>query len=162
LWSLSWPRLARALCGALGVSVRLTDMKLFNTHQIGIWSADAVPVILTIQSERHQLSNIISQLSSRLRRPFILWSPTNENLDALAQEGLANAGAEFFTLENIMRFSQDGRLQAVKSGGELFARFNPEMKEELEEDTARKAFALVKSLDAEGREEPPAALSVFC
>jgi hypothetical protein len=138
LWALSWPRLGRALCGALGISPRLTDMKLFNTHQIGIWSASAVPVILTIQSERPQLPTIISQLSSRLRRPFILLAPTSENLDALAQEFLANAG------------------------GEYFARFNPDTKEALEEDTARKAFALVKSLDNEGREEPPAPLTVFC
>jgi hypothetical protein len=161
VWALNWPRLARALCQAFGLNSRFADLKLLNSYQVGVWSADAVPVILTIQAGRSQLSTIISQLSSRLRRPFILLSPTNVNLDATGQEFLANGGAGFFPLDMNVRLTGNGVLVSVKTPGELFASFAPEAKDSAAEDVARQTLALAKALDSEQRFRKAPVFTVF-
>ena len=158
---LNWSKLARALCKAFGLDHRPADLPFHNTRQIGSWSADAVPVILTIQSERYDFQHVVMGLAARLRRKFILLAPTSDNLDAISQEILANAGAAFFALDSHVRLTQQGSLQSVKTPGELFAQFTPQPKEAVSEDVARQAFALIQQLDAGGRREPPAVLTVF-
>jgi len=146
IWQLNWNRLARALCHALELDSRFASLNLINTCQIGAWSADALPVLLTIQPDRDRLQSIVSELLARLRQTFILLTPTNKNLDAKIQELLANAGAGVFPLETTVTLTEDGVLQARLRPGELFARFTPEPK--LPEDAALRAFAVIKSLDA--------------
>src|ERR1035438_4195785 len=46
-WEVSWSKLARALCQALGLESRFRTLPPPNTVQFGAWSADAVPAILT-------------------------------------------------------------------------------------------------------------------
>src|SRR5438132_923066 len=82
LHELSWSKLARALCRAFDLHAQTVELGLYQTRQIGAWSAQAVPVILTIQHDRHELLAVIAQLALRLRRPFILVSPTGQNLDS--------------------------------------------------------------------------------
>jgi len=43
----------------------------------------------------------------------------------------------------------------------LFAKFTPEPKEQLDEDTARRAFALIQQLDSQSRMRSPSVLTVF-
>ena len=160
-WSLNWPKFARVLCRTLSLNSRFTDLKLFNTFQIGTWSADAVPVILTIQSSISHLQSAICQLSTRLRRAYILFSPTTENLNATSQEFLASAGAGFFALESTVRLTDSGALLALKTPGELFAKFSPEPAGDGGEDVARKTLALAKSLDAETRFRKAPLYTVF-
>jgi hypothetical protein len=146
IWELNWHRLARALCHALELESRFASLNLINTCQIGAWSADAIPVLLTIQPDRNGLRSIVSELLARLRQQFILLTPTNKNLDAKIQELLANAGAVVFPLETTVTLTENGVLQPRLRPGELFARFAPEPK--LPEDAALRAFAVIKSLDA--------------
>ncbi len=161
IWSLNWPKLARALCRAFGLSSQFADLKLFNTCQIGAWSADAVPVILTIQSSISHLQSTISQLALRLRRPFILLAPTNGNLDAIAQEFLASASAAFFPLDTTVRLTESGILLPLKTPGELFAKFTPAPKDSAGEDVARQTLALAKALDSEQRFRKAPVFTVF-
>src|SRR5262249_23273521 len=42
-----WERLAHGICQAFGCESNTTKLKADNTIQIGSWSAEAVPVILT-------------------------------------------------------------------------------------------------------------------
>jgi hypothetical protein len=156
---LNWPRLARALGEVFGLHPKFTDLHLRHTAQIGSWSADAVPAILTIQSESHSLRSVICELVARLRRKFVLLSPTSNHLDATCHELLANAEAGFFALENLITFEGSLRL-AGKVPGELFAQFSAQPKE-AEQDVARRAFALIKSLDSESAMKPPSLLAVF-
>jgi hypothetical protein len=149
LWTLSWPRLGHALCQAFGLQSKRADLHLPATNQIGAWSADAVPVLLTLQTERADFLFVAGQLAARLRQPFILLAPTSHHLDAAAKELLANVGAGFFDLSSHIEFTANGQLRSRVPPGELFARFTPQPKEALEESTARKAFALVKALDSE-------------
>src|SRR2546421_7547366 len=107
---LSWPRLGRALCKAFGLEAKPAELPFDNTRQIGSWSTDAVPVILTIQHERADFRNVVMGVAARLRQKFILLAPTSANLDALSQEILAGIGAGFFALDSHVRLTEHGHL----------------------------------------------------
>jgi hypothetical protein len=161
LWTLSWLRLGRALCQALGLQGKTANLNLPATRQIGAWSADAVPVFLTLQSEREGFLFIVGQLAARLRQPFILLAPTSQHLDAEAKELLANVGAGVFALAAHVEFSKSGTLRPLVASGELFSRFNPQPKDAVSESTAQKAFALVKALDSEQPSSKASLYTVF-
>ena len=159
VWELNWPRLARALGEVFGLNPKFTDLHMHQTAQIGSWSADAVPAILTVQADSRELREVIYELVARLRKRFILLSPTTRHLDARCHEVLTNADAGFFALENLVSF--DGSLRLPRqSPGELFARFSAQPKE-VEQDVARRAFALIQTLDSENEMKPPSLLAIF-
>ena len=158
LWTLSWARLGRALCQALGLQGKTANLNLPATRQLGSWSADAVPVLLTLQSEREEFLFAIGQLVARLRQPFILLAPTSQHFDVQGKELLANVGAEVFALDSYVDLSSAGTLRPRVPPGELFSRFNPQPKEAVSESTAQKAFALVKALDSE---QPSSKVSLY-
>jgi len=157
----SWSKLARALCAALNLDSRPLDLGLLNTRQIGSWSSNAVPVILTIQTDHAWFRGVLLELIARLRQRFILLAPTNRHFDAICHELVENAGAGFFALENIVGLLPSGLLQPLKTPGELFARFMPDPALEPNEDVARQAFALVEQLDSDAGSKPPTPMSVF-
>src|SRR6266853_1193927 len=76
---LNWAKFGAALCRAFGCDPRPAALGLSGTRQIGSWSADAVPVILTIQAARTDFRHALAGLVARLRRPFILFAPTNQH-----------------------------------------------------------------------------------
>jgi hypothetical protein len=155
----SWTRLGRALCKALGLENKTAKLSLPATVQIGCWSADAVPVILTIQSDSDVFRHVIAELGLRLARPFILLAPTNLHMTANCDELLAHARAAFFPLETTVTLTDNGTLVSKTIPGELFARFTPE--EKLPEDAAMRAFAIAKSLDSEQGTRKAPLFSVF-
>jgi hypothetical protein len=161
LWELRWARLAQSLCRALDLDFKFADLNLYNTRQIGAWSSAVVPALLTIQHEAGAFRNVVEALVARLRQPFILLTPTGQHLDAACQELLAGVGAGFFGLDNHVRFAASGGLQPLGTPGELFAAFTPGPPDALEEDAARKAFALVKALDAEQPARKASLYTVF-
>jgi hypothetical protein len=160
IWELSWTKLARALCRALSLDLKIADLNLYQTWQIGSWSADAVPVILTIQNSEGGLRHIIAQLSARLRRKFILLTPTNSNLDAVCQELLANAEAAVFPLDTTIAITPNGTFQSIRTPGDLFAAFTPQPKD-IEQSTAEQAFAIIRQFDSRKSVKPPTLLTVF-
>jgi hypothetical protein len=96
LWEVSWTKISQRLCRAFDLRSQPEDLGILNTRQIGTWSSDSVPAILTMQSERAHFRATVLELISRLRGKFILFAPTARNMDALSQEILARAGAGFF------------------------------------------------------------------
>jgi predicted DNA-binding protein YlxM (UPF0122 family) len=159
IWELNWNRLARTLCATLELHPRFAPLSLFNTCQIGAWSADAIPVILTLQPDRDSLRFVVSELLARLRQQFILLTATNKNLDAKIHELLASVGAAIFPLETTVTFTENGSLRPRRRPGELFARFTPQPK--LPEDAALRAFAIIKSLDDNPNTRHAPVLTVF-
>lgn len=161
LYELSWNKLARALCHVFSFDHKPADLGLLNTRQIGSWSADAVPVILTIQHERAWFRTVLLELIARLRHRFILLAPTANNFDAVCQELLASAEAGFFSLDANVTLTEEGELvlAGTRSPGELFARFTPQPRE-IEEDVAARVFALVQQLETKDK-KPPAPVTVF-
>jgi hypothetical protein len=161
LFELSWTKLARALCHVLALDYKPADLGLLNTRQIGSWSVDAVPVILTIQHERGWFRTVLLELLARLRQSFILLAPTAKNIDAVSHELLASSDAAFFSLDATIALTTEGGLRLTGAGpGLLFAKFTPQPRE-ADEELASRAFTLVQQLDAEGARKPPTVLSVF-
>ena len=146
---LNWPKLGRAIARALGCATKILDLPIPNTMQVGAWSTDAVPVILTIQQDEYNLQSVISHLHTRLDRPFILLSPTTDNLDAAGQELLAHARAGFFALDTIVRPTEHGTFLPLVTPGDLFIKFAPDPNDSVGETIARQALALVKALDSQ-------------
>jgi hypothetical protein len=161
LLELSWPKLARAVCRALNLDSKALDLGLLNTRQIGSWSADAVPVFLTIQCETNWFHATVLELTARLRSRFILLAPTARHLNAISQEILAHAGAGFFSLQACLRLEAGGTLTALKIPGEIFAQFSPTPGKD-EASDAQRALALIEKLETDGvRNKPPSILKVF-
>jgi len=156
----SWPRLGHVLCEALGLRGKPATLPLPNTIQIGAWSADGVPAILTIQVCRADFRHVVAELVARLQGPFILLAPTSSHFDAPCQELLAHARGAFFALEATVLLAENGHLLPVIPPGELFAQFTPQPRE-TDEEVARRAFALVRTLDSERPMKPPTLLTVF-
>src|SRR5262249_24270088 len=118
LFELSWTKLARALCHAFALDHKPADLGVLNMRQIGSWSVDAVPVVLTIQHERGWFRAVLLELLARLRQRFILLAPTAKNIDAVSHELLAHSNAAFFSLDATVMLTADGalRLRGVVPG----------------------------------------------
>jgi hypothetical protein len=144
----------------LGCDARRAELGLPATAQIGSWSADAVPVVLSVQDGRSQFRFVMAKLAARLRRPFILLTPTSQHLDAHGTELLSGCKAACFTLEPILRLTDRGTFQPLVTPGEVFAEFTPQPKE-TEQNVAQRAFALVRQLDSGELRKAPSALTVF-
>jgi len=158
---LNWAKLGRAIGKAFGLDAGDNDFPIPNTRQIGSWSSEAVAVILTIQTERHLLRRVIPELALRLQKPFILFAPTSDHLDAACHELLGLARAAFFALDGHVRLTFQGALAPCKTPGVMFAQFSPPPRESLPEDTTRKALALVKAMDANKSMKLPSPAAVF-
>jgi hypothetical protein len=160
LWEFHWSRFAAGVCRAFDFDRVEHDFGLPRTSQIGAWAANAVPVILTIQSDRNEFREVVAELAARMRDGFLLFAPTNRFMDAATHELLAHARAGFFAIESHLQLTPHGALFASRRAGELFA---PWMSKPtvLPEETARQAFALVRTLDAHGPQREPSLLKVF-
>ena len=158
---LNWPRFGRALARVFLLESKTAAFNLANVRQIGSWSAAAVPVLLCIPDTDMAFRRCVLELATRLRQPFILLTPTATHCDAAAQELLAQAGAGFFPLAAQVAFGPNGGMRATRAPGELFSRFTPQPCEPLDDDVARRAFALVEQLDSDEVVKPPSVLTVF-
>ncbi len=74
---------------------------------------------------------------------------------------MTSLGAGYFSLESVVRITPSGTLRAITVPGQLLARFTGPPKEPLQEDVARRAFALVEQLDSEQPLKAPTVLTVF-
>jgi len=156
---LNWTKLARAISKAFGLNSKFAALPIPPTVQLGTWSADAVPVIFTIQTERHHFRQVVCELIARLHQRFILFAPTSLHFDALCQELMVAAKAGLFPLDANVTLTANGNLLASKTPGELFAKFTPE--EKLPEDAALRAFAVLKSMDTDQPVRKASVFSVF-
>ena len=145
---LNRPRLGRALATALSCEPKIRNLSLPQTVQFGWWSCDQVPAIMTIQSDPHEFRRVIAELVARLRRPFILFAPTADHLDAECQELLATVQAGFFAIESTFTLTDHGLVVVRQPPGELLARFTPQPKE-IDQDVAGQVVRLASQLGAE-------------
>ena len=160
LWELSRVRLGRAICRALDINARESEVDPEGTAQIGAFSARAVPVHLIIAPGSDEFHHAVAKLAARLSDGFILFAPTSRYVDAECREFLVKARAGFFDLESNFTLLPSGLLHARRRAGELFARWTREPTS-LEADTAQQAFAIVKALDAERPQREASLLTVF-
>jgi len=148
-WEVNWSKLGRGLCTALGLTPKTARLGLYNTQQIGCWSADAVPVILTIQAHDREFLHTVSALVGRIGKPFILVAPTGQHLGSSARELLETAGAVFLPLDAYTIFKEDGALEPTKGVRELLDQVAPNLREPEAEDDARRAAGLIERMESE-------------
>ena len=156
-WEVSWSRLGHALFEILELHGKPAPLPLPNTLQIGAWSADGVPVILTVQVCGATFRRVVAELVARLQRRFILLAPTSYHCDAPCQELLAHARAAFFPLETTVLLSENRHLRTTRPPGELFAQITPR-RNEADESEAARVFRLFGELLGMGTDlvAPPA------
>jgi hypothetical protein len=156
-WEVSWSKFGHALFEVLELHGKSAPLPLPNTLQIGAWSADGVPVILTVQVCGATFRRVVAELVARLQRRFILLAPTSYHCDAPCQELLAHARAAFFPLETTVLLSDNRRLRTTKPPGELFAQLTPR-RNETDESEAARVFRLFSDLLGMGTDlvAPPA------
>jgi hypothetical protein len=158
---LSWADFGPAIASSLGCTPKIYETGLPNTWQVGSWSTDSVPLLLSVNTDPLPFRLAVAGLVARLRQPFILFAPTTAHLDAFSQEMLNRDGAAFFALETHLRLNERGSLLAAQPPGELFQRFNPEPKEPLAEDVARRTFELIKELETASPAKGLSIMKVF-
>lgn len=134
-WELNWPSLASALRKAFGLNPKIAALGLPGTAQIGSWSADAVPVILTIQIDPKTFRSVLAELAARLKR-FILLAPTSKHMDANSYELLTHAKAAFLAIDSSVTLSANGSLHALRTPANLFAELTPQPAAEQSSRTA--------------------------
>ncbi|HEY5909661.1 MAG TPA: hypothetical protein VJA21_03550 [Verrucomicrobiae bacterium] len=117
-------KLGRAIARAFQCETRWTKLGPRFTTQIGSWSSNAVPVILTIQYAPSHLRQTVAELVATIRKPFILFAPTAAFTDAKSTQLLQTAGAEFFPLESTVALAANGTLQPLRDPTDLFTRFS--------------------------------------
>jgi len=147
----NWNKLGRALCKALDFDSKPANLGIPNTIQFGSYSADAVPAILTIQTDSHVFRRVVAELVATLNGRFILFAPTSDHFDARSQSLLARVKAAFFALDAHVVLTSHGTVHSRTPPGQLFASFRPDPKNSPGEDVARQTLALAKALDAEHR-----------
>jgi len=118
-------KLGRAICRALTLDSKPADLGLLFTPQIGAWSANAVPAILTIQTGHAAFESVVANLVAQLKKPFILFAPTAKHFNARCQSLLSGVRADFFPLETTVTLKPGGTLVAARPPEQLFAQFSP-------------------------------------
>src|ERR1043166_1851375 len=146
VWELNRGKLSREIARAFGLQTKSAQFGLHETWQIGSWSTDTVPAILTIQWHPQEFRLAVASLAARLKRPFILFAPTSAQTDAQVLEYLAGCGAQLFPLDANLTLTDHGTLHSRTTPGELFAQFTPQPVDD--EQMVRNAIALVKAADS--------------
>src|SRR5208282_1295556 len=126
LYIINLGTLGPAIARALGLALNLEQLAPPNTYLIGSWSANAVPVVLTLPSGRQELCHTLTELSVRLQRPFILLAPTSGLFTEHCRELLILAHAGGFSLESTVTLTSGGTLTPVQPPGVLLAAFTPQ------------------------------------
>ena len=104
----NFAKLGRNIARALHCNPKHADLALPFTAQIGSWSTDAVPLILTTQLQPTTFRLVLAELAARLRNGFILLAPTADDINAHSHELLTQSHAAFFSLESILCLATQG------------------------------------------------------
>lgn len=161
LLGLNGSKLGRGIAKAFGCDAKETGFGVPNTWQVASFSGAAMPVVLTIQNDRHGFRSAVGQVVGRLREHFVLLAPTGRFHDAHTHGLLKGAKSGFFDLESQLTLLSSGLLQARASGSELFSPFLPAAMEPASDDEARRLFALLKELDEQTNVRKAPVIQVF-
>lgn len=157
VWELDLAKLGRALVRALGCNGMQASLGLPRTLQVGSLG-DGLPIVLTLQSDEGAFRSIVSELVVRLPKGFVLLAPTSRLCTVPATEMLARVNAGFFSLERHVSVLPGGRLDAARTGAELFKEHLPEQKETITGSESARVWRLFSELLGMGTKwkAPPA------
>jgi hypothetical protein len=118
------PILGNALCATFHLDPRPADFPIPATWQIGSWSPNLIPAILTIQYEAAAFHRAVGELLAIIHKPIILFAPTAGLFGGTCSPMLDNFGAAFFALESHTILDPDGTLRPRTDPATMFARFS--------------------------------------
>jgi hypothetical protein len=164
---LDWPKLGGALSHAFELDFKIAQLGLYQTVQIGTWSKDAIPAILTIPGSQREFLHTVTTLVAKLGKPFILFAPTKRHCPPAAQELLNTLGGAFFPLSHRVVFTgsqlSTPQLSTTQSSSTLFANVVPHVSEPLENNLAARVTTVLDDLDTgtASRRKHPSLATVF-
>jgi len=161
-WQVSPKKLGRALAKVLELQSRYGDTGIDGVHEIGAFSGHAVPMFLILARDGVAFRAALSELVAR-QEAFGLIAPTPRYLDAHCSDLLGRRRTVFVDLETNIEIAKSGTLQ-VKAGvtaGELLKGLLPKDQENVSEDLALQALAIVKALDSDHSFRKAPIMSVF-
>jgi hypothetical protein len=161
LLELNTAKLGRAIANVFSGTPKETDLGVQGTKQIGSFGNGALPMVLIIRPDTESFTNAVAQLVARLPERFILLSPSRRFWNGNSSAWLKTAKAGLFDLESNLIFLPGGKLQARKSGGELFSPYLPQASELMNDNEARRLFALLKALELESNYRKAPVTRVF-
>jgi hypothetical protein len=186
-WELDRPKIGRALCRAFGLDFKIAQLGLYHTIQIGSWSVDAIPAILTLPASQGEFLHTLTLLIARLNRPFILFAPTARHFGLAPKELLATLGAIFIPLDSHLNLSlnhpsgpssspsphlstinsppstpSSPQLSTINSPpSTLFSDLSPALPETPDHGLASRVSLLLDDLDTGSRRKHPSLAAVF-
>lgn len=129
VWEVSWRRLGAAIAGALKCNAKDATLGLDRTRQIASLGSAPLPILLTVQHDQDGFEEVVARLVAKLPKGFVLLAPTSRFCTATATELMGRVNAGFFTLDEHVTILPSGKLNAPKTGAELFTAHLPEMKD---------------------------------
>ncbi len=115
-------KLGRAVGAALCGEGRDVDLGVPGTWQVGAAAKGTVPVVMGLAESDGRFRAMVAELVARLRKPFVLVTPTSRSLDGNTQTLLTSGQAEFLDLQSHLTMSADGSLVASEAAMEVLAR----------------------------------------
>ena len=161
LLALNRSKLGREICRAFEGTPKETDLGIAGAKQIGSFGNGALPLVLVVRTDTESFANAVAQLVARLPGQFVLLTPTRRWVNGNVLAWLKTTKAGCFDLESTLVFLPSGKLQARKSGGELFSPFLPTATQPTDEVQARQLFALVEKMESDRRLKNPSVMEVF-
>ena len=161
LLELNTAKLGREICRAFDGTPKETDLGVQGTKQIGSFGNGALDLVLILRPDSESFNHAVTQLVARLPERFILLAPTRRWLNGNASAWLKTAKAGFFDLESNLVLLPSGKLQAIRSGGELFSPYLPMASQPTDESLAQQVFALIEKLESGRRLKSPSVMEVF-
>jgi hypothetical protein len=119
--------LGNALCATFHLDPRPADLPIPATWQIGSWSPNLIPAILTIQYEADAFHRAVGELLAIIHKPIILFAPTAGLFGGTCSPMLDNFGAAFFALESHTILDPDGTLRPRTDPATMFAHMLPHL-----------------------------------
>jgi hypothetical protein len=161
VWEVNLQRLGAAIAGALKCLAKDQKLELDRTRQIASLGNAPLPILLTVQRDKDGFSDVVARLVARWPKGFILLAPTSRFCTASATDLLGRVNAGFFTLDEHVTILPSGKLNAPKSGEELFAAYLPEKREAVKESEATRIFAILQKLKSQRAGESAPLYDVF-
>ena len=146
--------IGRSVVRAFGFHAREKEVGIFGMLQIGAFTDQAIPVILSVQSDRRSFAARVCEVVARLRQKFILVAPTATFMDSTTQSILAGVGALFIPLDASVRLTAAGALQTVKPPLEILEPIVPPHAP-TDEEVVAAALGLIHQLDNTPKAQKP-------
>ena len=161
VWEVNLKRLGATIAGALKCLAKDQKLELDRTRQIASLGNAPLPILLTVQQDEDGFSDVVARLVAKLPKGFVLLAPSSRFCTANATDMLSRVNAGFFTLEEHVTVLASGKLNAPKSGAELFAAYLPEKREAVKESEATRIFAILQKLKSKRAGESAPLYDVF-